>query len=273
VVGAALSVQFGAALATTAFDIAGPLGFVWLRVGLAALLLVALNAQALRRVEAPRLRWVLAAGAAVAVMNACFYQAIDRIPLGLATTIEFLGPLAVAVLGSRRAVDFLWIALAGAGVALLGSPGVELDAVGLAFAFGAAAGWAAYIVLAKRMLEDWSVGTGLSLTLLVAAILLAPLGLAAGGSALLDPEVLALGLAVAVLGSVLPFSLELGALRQLSAAAFGIILSLEPAVAAFAGAVALGQVPTALEALAIVLVMAASAGASLGARRVVPPEV
>jgi inner membrane transporter RhtA len=216
---------------------------------------------------------VIAAGASVAFMNACFYQAIDRIPLGLATTVEFLGPLAVAVLGSRRALDFLWIALAGAGVALLGSPGVDLDPVGLAFAFGAAAGWAAYILVAKRMLADWPVGTGLTLTLAVAALLLAPLGLAGGGSALLDARILAIGLAVAVLGSALPFALELSALRQLSPATFGILLSLEPAVAAFAGAVALAQVPSPVEAVAIVLVIAASAGASLHARRVVPPEL
>ena len=272
-VGAAFSVQFGAALATTAFDSVGPLGFVWIRVGLAALILLAFNARALRAAGPRPLRWVIAAGAAVAIMNACFYQAIDRIPLGLATTVEFLGPLAVAVIGSRRALDFLWIALAGIGVALLGSPGAELDPTGLAFAFGAAAAWAAYILLAKRMLEDWPVGTGLSLTLLVAALVLTPFGLAAGGSDLLDPAVLAVGLAVAVLGSVLPFALELAALRQLSAATFGILLSLEPAVAAFAGAVALAQIPSALEAAAIVLVVAASAGASLGARRVVPPEV
>ena len=133
--------------------------------------------------------------------------------------------------------------------------------------------WAAYILLAKRMLADWPVAPGLALTLLVAAVLLAPFGLAAGGSDLLDARVLAVGLAVAVLGSVLPFTLELGALGQLSAATFGILLSLEPAVAAFAGAVALGQVPSALEALAIVLVVAASVGASLGARRVVPLDV
>jgi inner membrane transporter RhtA len=272
-VGAAFSVQFGAALATTAFDEVGPLGFVWLRVGLAALLLLALNARALRRGSVPPLRWVIAAGVAVAVMNGCFYQAIDRIPLGLATTVEFLGPLTVAVIGSRRALDFVWIALAGAGVALLGSPGVDIDPVGLAFAFGAAAAWAAYILLAKRMLADWDVGPGLALTLLVAALLLAPFGVASGGSDLLDLRVLAVGLAVAVLGSVLPFTLELGALRQLSAATFGILLSLEPAVAAFAGAVALGQVPNAVEALAIVLVVVASAGASLHARRVVPPDV
>lgn len=273
VVGAAFSVQFGAALATTAFDTAGPLGFVWIRVGLAALLLLAINARSIRRAGHRPLRWVLAAGAMVAFMNACFYQAIDRIPLGLATTVEFLGPLAVAVLGSRRALDFLWIALAGAGVALLGSPSVELDPVGVAFAFGAAAGWAGYILVAKRMLRDWSVGTGLSLTLVVAALLLAPFAIAAGGSALLDGRLLAIGLAVAVLGSVLPFTLELAALRQLSAATFGILLSLEPAVAAFAGAVALGQIPSAVEGVAIVLVIAASAGASVGARRAVPPEL
>ncbi len=273
VVGAAFSVQFGAALATKAFDDVGPLGFVWLRVGFAALLLLGLNARALRAAGRRPVRWVIAAGVAVAIMNACFYQAIDRIPLGLATTVEFLGPLAVAVIGSRRAVDFLWVALAGTGVALLGSPGVELDPAGLAFAFGAAAGWASYILIAKSMLGDWSVGTGLSLTLLVAAVLLAPFGLASGGSDLADGRVLALGLAVAVLGSMLPFALELAALHQLSAATFGILLSLEPAVASLAGALVLAQVPTGVEALAVVLVIAASAGASLGARRIVPPEV
>ena len=270
VVGAAFSVQFGAALATSAFDEVGPLGFVWLRVGFAALILLALNARALRGAGPRPLRWVIAAGVAVAFMNACFYQAIDRIPLGLATTVEFLGPLAVAVLGSRRALDFLWVALAGAGVALLGSPGVDIDPVGLAFAFAAAASWAAYILLAKRMLADWPVGSGLTVTLLVAAILLAPLGLAGGGSGLLDARILAI---VAVLGSALPFTLELAALRQISAATFGILMSLEPAVAAFAGAVALSQTPSPVEALAIVLVIAASAGASLHAARTVPPDV
>jgi len=150
---------------------------------------------------------------------------------------------------------------------------VDLDSAGLAFAFGAAAGWAAYILIAKRMLRDWSLGTGLSLTLLVAAVLLTPFGVAAGGSDLLDGRVLAIGLAVAVLGSVLPFMLGLAALRQLSAATVGILLSLEPAVAAFAGAVALSQVPDAVEAVAIALVVVASAGASLGARRIVPPDI
>lgn len=274
VLGAAFSVQSGAALATSEFDAVGALGFVWVRVGLAALILLALNARALRRSRGLPLRWVVASGVAIAVMNGCFYQAIDRIPLGLATTVEFLGPLAVAVAGSRRARDFLWVALAGGGVALLGSPGVEVDPVGLAFAFGAAVGWAAYILLAKRMLADWTVGSGLAVSLLVAAALLAPLGLASGGGDLLDARVLAVGLAVAVLGSILPFTLELGALRKLSTATFGILLSLEPAVAALVGALALAQVPGALEALAILCVVAASAGASAGARKgVLPPDV
>jgi inner membrane transporter RhtA len=236
-------------------------------------ILVAVNFTALRRTGRLPLTWVLASGAAIAVMNACFYQAIDRIPLGLATTIEFLGPLAVAVIGSRRAVDFLWVGLAGAGIALLGSPSVDLDPVGLAWAFGAAVGWAAYILLAKRMLQDWPIGTGLAVSLGVAAVLLAPLGIAGGGADLLEPAVLATGLAVAVLGSVLPFTLELAALRKLSTATFGILLSLEPVVAALVGAVALAQVPGALEWVAILCVVVASAGASIGARRAVPPEV
>jgi inner membrane transporter RhtA len=251
----------------------GALGFVWIRVALAAVILVAVNFAALRRTGRLPFTWVLASGAAIAVMNGCFYQAIDRIPLGLATTIEFLGPLAVAVIGSRRPVDFLWVGLAGLGVALLGSPSVDLDPVGLAWAFGAAVAWAAYILLAKRMLRDWPIGTGLAVSLGVAAVLLAPLGIAGGGSGLLDPVVLATGLAVAVLGSVLPFTLELAALRKLSTATFGILLSLEPVVAALVGAVALTQIPGPLESVAILCVVVASAGASLGARRAVPPEV
>jgi inner membrane transporter RhtA len=246
---------------------------VWIRVGLAAVILVVVNLGALRRTGRLPLTWVVASGAAIAAMNGCFYQAIDRIPLGLATTVEFLGPLAVAVIGSRRALDFLWVGLAAAGVALLGSPSVDLDPVGLAFAFGAAVSWAAYILLAKRMLRDWPIGTGLAVSLAVAAVLLAPFGIAGGGADLVDPVVLVTGLAVAVLGSVLPFTLELAALRKLSTATFGILLSLEPVVAAVVGAVALTQVPGPIEALAILCVVIASAGASLGARRAVPPEV
>jgi inner membrane transporter RhtA len=206
-------------------------------------------------------------------MNACFYQAIDRIPLGSAVTVEFLGPLAVAVAGSRRALDFVWIALAGCGVALLGSPSVDLDPVGLGFALAAAVGWASYIVLAKRLLAHSSVVAGLTATLLVAAALLAPLGIAAGGSGLLSGRVLVTGIAVAVLGSVLPFVLGLLALRRVPTGTFGILQSLEPAVAALVGAVALAQVPGTFEALAVVFVSVASAGASARSRRAPPPEI
>ena len=273
VVGAAFSVQGGAALATSAFDAAGPLGFVWLRVAFATLLLAALSARSFHRLRSLPIGLVLATGASVALMNACFYQAIDRIPLGSAVTAEFLGPLAVAVAGSRRVVDFVWIGLAGAGVALLGSPTVDLDPVGLAFALAAAAGWASYIVLAKRLLAQSSVVSGLTATLLVAAVALAPLGLAQGGSDLLGGRVLATGIAVAVLGSVLPFVLGLLALRRVPMGTFGILQSLEPAVAALVGALALAQVPGALEALAVVFVTIAPAGASARSRRAPPPEI
>jgi inner membrane transporter RhtA len=272
VVGAAFSVQGGAALATSAFDEAGPLGFVWLRVAFAALVLAALSARSFHRLRSLPPGLVLATGASVALMNACFYQAIDRIPLGSAVTIEFLGPLAVAVAGSRRALDFLWIALAGCGVALLGSPSVDLDPAGIGFALAAAAGWAAYILLAKRLLARSPLVAGLTATLVVAAVLLAPLGLVAGGSDLVGGRVLATGVAVAVLGSVLPFGLGLLALRRVATSTFGILQSLEPAVAAFVGAVALAQVPGALEALAIVFVSVASAGASAHAPWAPPRE-
>lgn len=268
VVGAAVSVQLGAALATTAFDVAGPLAFVWLRVGLGALFLLALNLHALRRLgRPPELRWMLATGATIAVMNASFYGAIDRIPLGAAVAIEFLGPLAVAVLGSRRPRDFLWIALAGGGVALLASPTLDLDGVGILLALAAAVFWAGYILAAKRMLAVWPLPSGLTSAMLVAALLLAPLGVRAAGDDLADARLLATGVAVAVFASVVPFTLELAALQRLPVSTFGILMSLEPAVAAIVGAAALAQIPGALEALAIVCVVVASVGANRDARQ------
>lgn len=162
---AAFSVQGGAALATTLFEEAGPLGAVTLRLGLAALLMLALYGSGLRAARGRPLRWVVALGAILALMNSLFYLSLDRIPLGVAVTVEFLGPLAVAVAGSRHARDLLWVALAGAGIALFGSPTVDVDKVGLALAAGAGACWAGYIVVGKRLSHTWPVGLGLTAAL------------------------------------------------------------------------------------------------------------
>jgi inner membrane transporter RhtA len=273
IVAAAFSVQSGAALATALFDEAGALGTVFLRTLFAAAILVLLARPAAGRPwRAGPLRYPIGLGVALAGVNSLFYLSIDRVPLGVAVTVEFLGPLAVAVVGSRRRLDFLWIVLAGGGVALLGSPTVDVDAIGLLLALGAGVFWAAYIVIGKRLGASWPLQQGLALSMTLAAVLTAPLGIAVGGAGLVEPAILLLALAVAVLASVVPYVLELAALRRLRTSTFGILMSLGPAVAALAGAVFLSQRLGPLELLAIALVVAASVGANRHTRGDVPPE-
>ena len=271
VIGAALSVQCGAALATTLFEDAGALGAVWLRQAFGAAILVALSRGALRRLRGRPLAPVLALGGILAVMNSLFYESIDRVPLGVAVTAEFLGPLLVAAIGSRRVEDFLWVLLAGGGVALLGSPSVNVDHFGLLLALGAGGCWALYIVVGKRLTSTWPLLDGLTVAMLVAAVLIAPLGVASAGDQLLDPSLLAIGVVVALLASVIPYILELSALRRIKVSAFGILMSLEPAAAALAGVVILSQRLTLLESIAVVLVIVASIGANRRAAAAPPP--
>lgn len=271
--GSVVSVQVGAAVATTLFDELGPAGTVLLRTGFAALILLAIWRPAMPRSASAPLRDAALLGLALACMNLSFYAALDRIPLGIAVTLEFTGPFGVAVAGSRRASDLLWVVLAAGGIALL-SPGVHgsLDGPGVAFALLAGAFWAAYIVLAARVGRGFSGGQGLALAMAVAAVVLVPVGVAGGGADLAAPGVLAVGLAVAVLSSAIPYSLELEALRKLNKGTFGVLMSLEPAVAALVGLVVLGQDLSAVEAVAIALVMAASAGALGSAQAPAPVE-
>jgi inner membrane transporter RhtA len=261
IVAAAFSVQSGAALATTLFEEAGALGTVFVRTAFAAVVLVLLTRTSLRSLRAGPLRYVLGLGISLACVNSLFYLSIDRVPLGVAVTVEFLGPLAVAVAGSRRRLDFIWILLAGAGVALLGSPTVDVDRVGLALALAAGVFWASYIVIGKRLGATWPLAQGLTLAMCLAAVLVAPLGIVSARAELGDPRVLALGLAVAILASVVPYILELAALRRLKTSTFGILMSLGPAVAALAGAVFLRQELGPIELLAIACVVVASIGA------------
>jgi inner membrane transporter RhtA len=272
VVAAAFSVQGGAAVATSLFDRAGPIPVAWTRSAFGALVLLALGPRALGRVRSGPLRWVLALGLTLATMNALFYESIARIPLAVAVTAEFVGPLAVAVLGSRRFVQFVWVVFAGTGVVLLGSPTADVDHVGLAFALGAGFCWAWYIVFAKRVTAGWPLATGLTLTLVVAAVALAPLALALGHDRLASGHVLGVGLAVATLSTVVPYVLELAALRRLRTSTFGILMSLEPAVAALLGALVLAQRLSLAEAIAVVLVVVASIGANREMRQPLPPE-
>jgi inner membrane transporter RhtA len=271
VVGAACSVQSGAAVATALFQEVGPLGAVWFRTAFATLLLIGLAPRLIRRRFVGPLRWVVALGVALAAMNSLFYEAIDRVPLGVAVTVEFTGPLAVAVAGSRRPRDFLWVALGAAGIALLGSPTVDVDRVGLLLALGAGSCWAAYIVFGKRVAAGWPLAEGVALPMAIAALLTTPLGIASGASHLDSPEIVGLGLAVAVLSSILPNLLGLAALRRVRISTFGIFMSLEPAVAALAGALFLSQGLSAAEAAAVACVVVASAGANSEAAPDAPP--
>ena len=205
VVGAATSVQCGAAFATHLFGRIGPLATVWLRLAFGALMLLAV-AHARRGRRAARFdpRTVVLFGLVVAGMNTCFYQAIDRLPLGVAVTIEFLGPLGVATVASRRRLDLVWIALAACGVAALGSPTANVDGLGALFALGAGAGWAAFIVVGRRISTGGSLLDGLSLGVGVAAIVLAPVGIAFRQGPLLDARSLGLAVGVAALSTALP---------------------------------------------------------------------
>ncbi|MCC9738580.1 DMT family transporter [Streptomyces sp. MNU89] len=264
VLGSALSLQFGAAVAALLFPRAGALGVVTLRLLFGAVVLMVLCRPRLRGHSRADWGLVAAFGLALGGMNTLFYQAIERIPLGAAVTLEVLGPLVLSVVASRRPVSWLWAVLALGGVLLLGRGGFdELNAAGVAYALGAGAMWVLYILLSARTGRRFAGSDGLALALVVAAALSLPLGVASAGRTLLDPVTLGLGAAVALLSSVLPYSLELASLRRLPAATFAVLMSVEPAVAAAAGFLVLDQALSLVTGLAIGLVVAASIGAVL----------
>ncbi|MCX4915419.1 DMT family transporter [Streptomyces sp. NBC_00687] len=257
-----ISVQFGGALAVSLMPRVGALGVVSLRLLVAAIVLIAICRPSVRGHSRADWNTVIVFGLTMAAMNGLFYQAVARIPLGPAVTLEVLGPLALSVITSRRAVNLLWAGLALGGVFLLGRGGFSsLDPAGVAFALGAGAMWAAYIVFSARTGRRFPQADGLALAMVVAAVAFLPLGIAGSGTRLLVPTTIALGAAVAVLSSVLPYTLELLALRRLPASTFAILMSLEPAVAATAGFLVLDQSLSLPESLAIALVIAASMGA------------
>lgn len=263
VVAAVTSLQLGAGFAATLFDDLGPAGTAFGRQALAAVVLVALWRPRLAGRTRRELGLALAFGATLGGMNWMIYTAIDRIPLGIAVTLEFLGPLGVAVAGSRRPLDGVWVLLAGAGVAALSlGPGGGLNPGGVAAALAAAVLWAAYIHLSARTGRAFAGATGLALAMPVAALVVAPAGIAQAGDALLRPGLIAAAAVVALASSVIPYSLELEALRRLPTRVFGVLMSLEPAVAALAGLIVLGQGLDAREIAGIGLVVAASAGAA-----------
>lgn len=269
-----VSVQGGAALATTLFDSVGSAGAVLLRAFFGALALVAMTRAApLRRREWPH-RDVLLLGVSVAAVNLLFYAALERLPLGITVTLEFVGPLGVAVFGSRRPRDLLWVALAAAGIVLLsdGTGGDDVDPVGVALALAAGLFWAAYIVQSARVGRLGPGAGGATMAAVISTVLVAPFGLAEGGGELLDPAVLAVGAAVGVLSTAIPYTFEIEALRHLPQAVFGVLMSLEPAVAAAIGFLALSQGLELVEVVAIGLVVLASAGALRSAAAFAPRD-
>jgi inner membrane transporter RhtA len=267
VLAAVASVQFGAALAKTLFDELGAGGTVFLRMLTAAVVLAVIWRPRVAGQDRRDLGLAIAFGLVLGAMNLCFYASLDRIPLGIAVTFEFVGPLGVAVFGSRRPLDLLWVALATAGILLLSDfgSGGGLDGLGVALALTAGAFWAAYILLSARVGQAFPGGSGLALAMLVATVPLAPVGIASAGGELLVPWILLVGAAVGVLSSAIPYTLELEALRRLPVGVFGVLMSLEPGVAALAGFVVLGEELATRELAAILLVVAASAGAAYGA--------
>jgi inner membrane transporter RhtA len=277
-----VSVQLGAGLAGRMFGQVNAAGITGMRLWWAALILAVVGGRGLVaavRAMARDRAWrdalvVVAFGATLGIMNFSIYQSFARIPLGVAVTIEFLGPLAVAVVSSRRLVDVAWVVLAGAGVALLTQGGTGLAhgrqgtaLAGVLFALAAAAAWAAYILLSRSTGRRFSGSSGLVIAMLVAAVVVTPPAVAAGGGALWHPEVVLAGLAIGLLSSVIPYRLELEALRRIPARIFGIWMSLEPAVGALVGLVVLSQSLAARQWLAIACVTVACGGAARGAAR------
>jgi len=264
---AVVSVQGGAAIAKGLFPVLGATSTVGLRVILSALMLLAVFRPRMARFTAAQWRAVIPYGLVLGVMNLVFYQAIARIPLGLAVTLEFIGPLGVAVAGSRRALDVVWVVLAGAGIALIAPwGGGGVDPLGVVLALAAGACWAAYILLGGHVSRLVPGGAAVAVGMAIAAVAVLPVAVASGGLGRLTPRLLAAGVGVALLSSAVPYTLEMIALKALPSRIFGILMSLEPAVAALAGLVFLGEMLTGTQWLAVVLVIAASAGAALTAR-------
>jgi inner membrane transporter RhtA len=268
------SVQVGAAVGATIFDEIGASGTTLLRLGMAALVAAVLFRPDPRGHSAADLRLGGLLGLTLGVMNLAFYEALDRMPLGVAVTIEFAGPLGVAVALSRRRLDYVWAALAAAGIVLLADPGGGgLDPAGLALILLAAACWAGYILLSQRAGRVFPGTRGIGLALIVAALVPIGPGIAQGGAELLEPRFLLIGLLVGVASSVIPYTLETEALRRMPAHAFGVLMSLEPAVAALAGLLILGQELGWRELVAMALVVAASIGVTRAAAPGAPPPV
>lgn len=263
VVGAIASVQFGAAIAATLFAQVGPAGAVLLRLVSATIVLLVLWRPAVRQHTRDQIMLAAAFGLVLGFMNLSFYEAVHRIPLGIAVTLEFVGPLAVALAGSRRLLDLVWVAFAALGIVALTRGGVHhLNGFGVALALLAGALWAAYILVNARIGQAFEGGTGLAIAMCVATVVILPFGVVQGGAHLLEARSLLVGAAVGILSSAIPYSFEIEALRRIVPSVFGVLMSIEPAMAALAGFIVLGQTLSARALLGIGLVVIASVGAA-----------
>jgi inner membrane transporter RhtA len=263
-VGASIvSVQLGAAIASSLFDRVGAPGTVLLRQGLAAAVLLAIARPRLTGRQRGDWGVVCAFGLVLAAMNLCFYEAVERLPLGIAVTIELFGPLGLAASLSRRRREFAYVLLAAIGVLLLGGATQHLDPAGVAFDLVAATGWASYILLSRRTGSRFDGVDGLALAMVVATVAIAPLGIATAGVRLLEPHALLIGLAVAMLSAAIPFTLEIHALRAVGPRTFGVVMSSSPAVAGVMGWVVLHEALGWLQAAAIGCVVVASVGTAV----------
>ncbi len=271
IVGGIVSVQAGAALAKGLFPALGPVGTVGLRVGLSAIMLVAAFRPRLRALSPAQWRAVIPYGLVLGTMNIVFYLSLSRIPLGVAVTVEFVGPLAVAVFGSRRAVDIAWVVFAAAGIALI-TPwtGGGTDPLGVLLALAAGGCWAAYILLGGRLSRLMPGGASVATGMVIACFVALPVAFTTGGFARLTPPLFVAGIGVALLSSAIPYTLEMIALKGLPARTFGILMSLEPAVAALLGLVFLHELLSFRQWLAVALIIAASTGSTLTSRRPAP---
>ena len=268
VLGSVVALGIGTSFAKQLFPQVGSLGTTALRVGFSALLLLLIWRPWRWTTTRADAKSLVRYGVALGCMNLMFYQSLRTIPFGIAVAIEFSGPLAVAFFTSRQRLDYLWIALAIAGLGLLlplGHDVASLNPEGVVFALGAAVCWASYIVFGKRV-GHLHAGHSVALGLTMAAITVVPFGIWHAGSALLDPGILLFGLGVAAVSSAIPISLEMVALKRLTPAAFGVMASMEPAVAALMGVLVLDEQLTGLQWVAIVLVMCAAAGSAATAK-------
>ncbi|KFF13772.1 EamA family transporter [Flavobacterium hydatis] len=265
---AILSVQCGAAIAKSLFPVIGAAGTASLRIGISAIILFLVYRPNLRMITPPQWKLVIPYGLSLGAMNLIFYLAIERIPVGLGVTLEFVGPLLVAVFGSKRLVDYLWILLAAIGIALIApwsSDGIDL--VGVLFALLAGAFWATYIVLGGKVSRVMKDGDAVSTGMLFASILIVPFGIMENGLSNLTPSLLGMGVALALLSSAIPFTLEMKALGQLPPRTFSILMSLEPAAASICAFFFLQEHLTFSQILAVAFVVIASAGSTMTAKK------